>query len=329
MIQLKEYKDAWYNPSTNTVHYGNGDVRATVYHRNKPAVNLRTLEGESKRISLMSIREEYGLVVIPESRKLPNLTSYSIMPDGKIYSHIVSRWLTPTINKVGYRAAVLKTDEGEVLQEYVHRLVAKAFVEGDQTLTVNHIDGNKLNNNYTNLEWISNEDNLKHAWETGLQDSRNKGCAISTDGKEWQHFPRLVDAKKVIEEELGVTIVNACKLGKAAKQNDTKDMNKGYPVTKNPYRYRGYIVMNTLGKQLPEKFQELAEQIDNTLYSEGLEKPVEVSKDNVGWTRYNSGKEAAEAINANRSKIVRVARQNEMLSVPKYKTVQHYIRYAA
>jgi len=49
----------------------------------------------------------------------------------------------------------------------VHRLVAWKYVSGyKKGLTVNHIDGNKLNNNADNLEWISIKDNCIHAMKS-------------------------------------------------------------------------------------------------------------------------------------------------------------------
>lgn len=58
---------------------------------------------------------------------------------------------------------------GERIDKAIHRLVANAFIPNPDNLPeVNHIDGNKLNNAATNLEWCSRIDNRRHAIANGL-----------------------------------------------------------------------------------------------------------------------------------------------------------------
>ena len=68
----------------------------------------------------------------------------------------------------------------------VHRLVLEAFmpVPDSDALDVNHIDGNKKNNNLSNLEWCTRRDNLVHAVNSGLT-SQNIGLVAYKDGREY------------------------------------------------------------------------------------------------------------------------------------------------
>ncbi len=59
----------------------------------------------------------------------------------------------------------------------IHRLVARAFIPTDDySLYVNHIDGNKLNNHVSNLEWCTPKENAEHAIKIGLvnEETRRK-----------------------------------------------------------------------------------------------------------------------------------------------------------
>lgn len=68
----------------------------------------------------------------------------------------------------GYERANISNKDSR-FYEYVHRLVAKAFVPNPKGEPwVNHIDGNKLNNRAENLEWVTPSSNSKHAFRQGL-----------------------------------------------------------------------------------------------------------------------------------------------------------------
>lgn len=83
--------------------------------------------------------------------------------------------LRPWVAKTGYLTVQAKT--GTSRRKYlVHRLVAAEWVPGyAPELTVNHRDGNKLNNRLSNLEWITTAENTSHQWSSGLIDLRGEG----------------------------------------------------------------------------------------------------------------------------------------------------------
>jgi hypothetical protein len=65
-----------------------------------------------------------------------------------------------------YRAKLYKNNIPK--SEYVHRLVAKAFIENEfNKPDVNHIDNNPLNNNISNLEWCTHKENMAHSARQG------------------------------------------------------------------------------------------------------------------------------------------------------------------
>jgi hypothetical protein len=80
----------------------------------------------------------------------------------------------------------------------VHRLVALAFIPNPENKpSVNHKDGNKLNNNVDNLEWMTQQENVQHAWDTGLNESHrlsiSKPVIDVATGKKYQSLKLACD----------------------------------------------------------------------------------------------------------------------------------------
>jgi hypothetical protein len=94
---------------------------------------------------------------------------YKISHTGKVKNVKSKKWIKPYLNKDGHLKAFLYKD-GCLKKYYIHRLVAHAFIQNaDQNKNiVNHIDGNKKNNHVSNLEWCTQSDNIKHAWDHNL-----------------------------------------------------------------------------------------------------------------------------------------------------------------
>ena len=78
------------------------------------------------------------------------------------------RVLNPDIAPNGYYRVSL-ADGPRKSQKYLHRLLAELFIPNPDNLPqVNHKDGNKLNCSLDNLEWVSVQDNIIHAYQHGL-----------------------------------------------------------------------------------------------------------------------------------------------------------------
>ena len=119
-----------------------------------------------------SVEGYEGIYEVSNYGELKSLSRIIILKDGT-QRKLNTKILKPI--KIGDYHGYQLTNSTGSKKHYIHRLVCTAFLEnpkGDQ-VTVNHIDGDKYNNELSNLEWSSYSENLKHAYRNGL--NKNSG----------------------------------------------------------------------------------------------------------------------------------------------------------
>lgn len=102
-------------------------------------------------------------------KKINGFENYSISSEGRIRNDKRNSLKSQRVNSNGYSITSIY-NEGEASTFRVHRLVAEAFIDNPYNKPeINHLDGNKLNNNVDNLEWCTKSENMIHAYDTGLE----------------------------------------------------------------------------------------------------------------------------------------------------------------
>ena len=135
----------------------------------------------------------------------------------------ISRELKPSILREGYLYVFFKGKHFRI-----HRLVAEAFIPNTENKSqVNHIDGNKMNNNVNNLEWCTSSENNKHAYTSGLKRRfwlNKKGAEHPGYKKVVQYdkdmnFIKVWDSMSDIKREINIPISCVSKCCRGIQKN--------------------------------------------------------------------------------------------------------------
>lgn len=138
---------------------------------------IRTCEGKTTHTQRHGVRHWKQRILIPKS------------PKAKGY-------------RQDLRVSLWKTGKSKDL--LVSRLVAMTFVEGfADGLTVNHIDGNFLNNRASNLEWVSLGDNIRKGFRTGLYKSVQKRVRLIDENYFHIDFDSMAEASRYLGRNHG------------------------------------------------------------------------------------------------------------------------------
>ena len=136
----------------------------------------------------------------------------------KSYAHLVncrgggkriqpSKMLTCCFDGKYYHVTLFKNNVRKVC--LVHRLVASAFVDNPLCKQqINHIDGNKKNNVASNLEWVTQRENIKHAYRIGLNTPHDGGTskpilAYDTNGNFVREYKSTNEAARLLNVSTG------------------------------------------------------------------------------------------------------------------------------
>jgi hypothetical protein len=131
---------------------------------------------------------------------IEDFEDYYINYKGDIWSKLSNKLIKSYVNESGYLVATLYTKStNKNSKKRVHILVAESFVNNPNPELyniVNHIDGNRENPLYTNLEWTNRSGNTKHAHKNPENYKEIKSIIINkveTDNEYWgeilPHFP--------------------------------------------------------------------------------------------------------------------------------------------
>lgn len=139
-------------------------------------------------------------------KPIDNFPNYTISHTGEIVNtktnHVKAQWL----GKNGYKHVDLQHN-GYKRKYAIHRLLALHFLPNPENKrTVNHIDGNKLNNNLSNLEWATDAENIQHAYDSNLNRQPRKVKEDEADSYFLNHIMKGKNITQLAKElEVGLT----------------------------------------------------------------------------------------------------------------------------
>lgn len=119
--------------------------------------------------------------------------------------HWKNRILKERLDKNNRTLSVYLYKNGKGKSYLIHRLVAQEFLgfPKDKSMTVNHKDGNRLNNKLDNLEWLSLANNIKHGFENNLYSCQTNIKLTNKNNNYNKIFRSMAEASRAMNKNHG------------------------------------------------------------------------------------------------------------------------------
>lgn len=146
-----------------------------------------------------------------EWKSILEATNYEVSNFGNVRNKTTLQILKGRLSKSGYCQVSLKiNDTNKFSNRYIHRLVAQYWINNPENKKeVNHKDGNKLNNNVANLEWVTSSENQKHRHSIGInKTSQRKIGKFTKEGELIAKYNSIKEAAEVENNGIRISIDN-------------------------------------------------------------------------------------------------------------------------
>ena len=213
-------------------------------------------------------------------KEFPN---YRIDKDGTVTTKD-GKVLTHSRDNMGYLTVSLRKD-GKSYTKRVHRLVGEAYLKPVKGKNIiNHIDGNKNNPHIDNLEYMSNSENTKHGYDSGLYKSTSMLPVIATrvDGSDEREFRSI----RSLSNELGLNRKTVSSILNESRKNNYDYIFKYKDIEK--------AVIDKNNKKEVDEMDKKAEHYKEAIYKEASNKDVKKDNDTA---KYLKGGLAALGLN--------------------------------
>lgn len=205
-VNSKRCRYLWLNPTT-------GQAYSTI--RNKFISGSSYLDPDTREwLTIPKLFKElkYQDLDFNEFKEIPGYTEYLIDKEGRVFSKKYHKLMETTVNRDGYVTLSLVGDNGKRKTKKMHHLLLAVFKPEEYAkvtkhsdinefhgvrYVVNHIDGNKRNNDLSNLEVITNSENVYHAVKNNLITTTKKVMIkFHNENGLIRNFDSMIEASK-------------------------------------------------------------------------------------------------------------------------------------